>query len=282
MPVVSAELPEAAIAQLQKRADVTYVEDDNEWHTLGQTTPWGIGRIYAPSAWSEATGAGVDVAVLDSGVDYDHEDLAENFAGGVNWVGKHPKRDGSMDPILYDDIFGHGTHCASTIAAVNNEIGVVGVAPEARIWAVKVLDWIAMKSLEKNRTRRYDSAAELAADVQRHLNHEPVQAAAPSLLYKAQKFVRRNRVLVMTMVTVAFAIVLGLIATTVVYLRSEKMYVRSETMRVKAEEAGRKEAEARVKAEVASKKEADAVIAAVKAMFANQILIYPLGRQSDL
>jgi len=113
------------------------------------------------------------------------------------------------------------------------------------------LDWIAMKSLEKNRTRRYDSAVELAADVQRHLNHEPVQAAAPNLLYKAQKFVRRNRVLVMTIVTVAFAILLGLITTTVMYLRSEKMYVRSETMRVKAEEAGRKEATARVEAEQA-------------------------------
>ncbi len=113
------------------------------------------------------------------------------------------------------------------------------------------LDWIAMKSLEKNRNRRYDSAAELAADVQRHLNHEPVQAAAPSLLYKAQKFVRRNRVLVTTIVTVAFSIVLGLITTTVMYLRSEKMYVRSETMRVKAEEAGEKEADARVKAQQA-------------------------------
>jgi subtilisin len=139
MPVVSAELPEAAIAQLQRRADVTYVEDDGEWQAMNQSSPWGINHIYAPIAWSEATGAGVDVAVLDSGIDYDHEDLAGNVAGGVNWVGKHPKRDGSMDPSLYDDVLGHGTHCAGTIAAVNNGIGVVGVAPEARIWAVKVL-----------------------------------------------------------------------------------------------------------------------------------------------
>jgi subtilisin len=139
MPVVSAELPEAAIAQLRKRADVTYVEDDNEWHALSQTAPWGINRIHAPSAWSVATGAGVNVAVLDSGIDYDHEDLAGNFDGGINWVGKGAKKDGSTDPARYNDVYGHGTHCAGTIAAVNNGIGVVGVAPEARIWAVKVL-----------------------------------------------------------------------------------------------------------------------------------------------
>ncbi|MFO0979249.1 MAG: tetratricopeptide repeat protein [Planctomycetaceae bacterium] len=55
------------------------------------------------------------------------------------------------------------------------------------------LDWIVMKSLEKDRNRRYDSAGELAADVQRYLQDEPVQALPPSLLYSLRKFVRRNR-----------------------------------------------------------------------------------------
>jgi WD40 repeat protein/serine/threonine protein kinase len=113
------------------------------------------------------------------------------------------------------------------------------------------LDWIVVKSLEKNRNRRYDTAVELVNDIEHHLNDEPIQAAAPSLLYKTRKFVRRNRVSVITTATIIAVILAGFIVSTVMYLRSEKMYVRSETMRVKAEEAGRKEADARLKAEQA-------------------------------
>ncbi|GAF87301.1 unnamed protein product, partial [marine sediment metagenome] len=64
------------------------------------------------------------------------------------------------------------------------------------------LDWIVMKSLEKDRTRRYDTVVELAADVGRHLNSEPVQAAAPSVSYRLRKFVRRNRMLVTSVAAV--------------------------------------------------------------------------------
>jgi serine/threonine protein kinase/tetratricopeptide (TPR) repeat protein len=56
------------------------------------------------------------------------------------------------------------------------------------------LDWITMKALEKDRTRRYGSVSELAADIQRHLRHEPVLASPPSVVYRAGKFVRRHRV----------------------------------------------------------------------------------------
>jgi predicted esterase len=56
------------------------------------------------------------------------------------------------------------------------------------------LDWIVMKALEKQRERRYDTSAELSADINRHLNHQPVQAAAPSLPYKIRKFIRRRRI----------------------------------------------------------------------------------------
>ena len=55
------------------------------------------------------------------------------------------------------------------------------------------LDWIVMKCLEKDRTRRYDTANDLAADVQRYLDGEPVLARPPSNLYRFQKFVRRHR-----------------------------------------------------------------------------------------
>ena len=76
------------------------------------------------------------------------------------------------------------------------------------------LDWIVMKCLEKNRTRRYETATGLAADIQRHLNNEPVTAAAPGTAYQIQKFVRRHRIGVMAGSFVLLALVAGIIGTT--------------------------------------------------------------------
>ena len=55
------------------------------------------------------------------------------------------------------------------------------------------LDWIVMKALEKDRTRRYESASDLASDIQRFLQNEPVKAGPPSATYRLKKFVRRNQ-----------------------------------------------------------------------------------------
>jgi subtilisin family serine protease/subtilase family serine protease len=93
--------------------------------------------IDAPEAWPLATGAGVTVAVIDTGIDYTHPDLASNYAGGVDFT--------SNDGDPFDDQ-GHGTHVSGTIAAAMNnptgnpadDEGVVGVAPNARIRAYKV------------------------------------------------------------------------------------------------------------------------------------------------
>ena len=101
-----------------------------------QVLPWGVARVDAEWAWPTATGAGVKVAVLDTGIDKDHPDLQVNIAGGVNFV----RRGRKLDPTKWDDDDGHGTHCAGIIAAANNEIGVVGVAPQASLYAVKVLN----------------------------------------------------------------------------------------------------------------------------------------------
>ena len=70
------------------------------------------------------------------------------------------------------------------------------------------LDWITMKALEKDRTRRYQTANALALDVRRHLNHEPVSAGPPSAAYRTRKFVRRHRVGV-----AAVAVLVALLAT---------------------------------------------------------------------
>lgn len=139
LPVVSALLTDDAIERLRTRPDVAYVEEDGRVYAVEQTTPWGVDRIDADLVWGVHhgnAGAGVDVAVLDTGIDYDHPDLA--VAGGVNCIGQL-LRDGSTKREDWDDPHGHGTHCAGVIAALNNEIGVVGVAPEANLWAVKVL-----------------------------------------------------------------------------------------------------------------------------------------------
>ena len=93
--------------------------------------------IDAPEAWAVSTGSAVPVAVIDTGIDYTHPDLAANYGGGYDFV--------SLDPDPADD-HGHGTHVSGTIAgAMNNltgdpgdEEGIVGVAPNARILAYKV------------------------------------------------------------------------------------------------------------------------------------------------
>jgi len=75
------------------------------------------------------------------------------------------------------------------------------------------LDWIVMKCLEKNRTRRYETASAVAQDVERHLTQEPVVARPQSTSYRVQKFVRRNKVMVGAMAAVATALVLGILAS---------------------------------------------------------------------
>ncbi len=75
------------------------------------------------------------------------------------------------------------------------------------------LDWIVMKALEKDRNRRYESASAFAADVERYLNDEPVQACPPSLGYHLQKFARRNktRIVVGSVIALALCMALGIV-----------------------------------------------------------------------
>ena len=81
------------------------------------------------------------------------------------------------------------------------------------------LDWIVMRCLEKDRTRRYDTAAALAADIQHHLRSEPVAARPPSQFYRTGKFVRRHRVGVAAVAAVALSLVGGLITASTLLVR---------------------------------------------------------------
>ena len=96
-----------------------------------QVRPWGLDAVKGSEVWPVTRGGGVNVVVLDSGIDYDHPDLKPVYAGGTNII------DSKSPPL--DDYF-HGTHVAGTIAATNNEFGVVGIAPDVKLWAVKVLN----------------------------------------------------------------------------------------------------------------------------------------------
>ena len=96
-----------------------------------QVLPYGIAMIGAPEAWRGSRGRSVRVGVVDTGIDRNHPDLAARYRGGYDFV------NGDDDP---QDDHGHGTHVAGTIAAIDNDLGVVGVAPEADLFALKALD----------------------------------------------------------------------------------------------------------------------------------------------
>jgi Tol biopolymer transport system component len=82
------------------------------------------------------------------------------------------------------------------------------------------LDWIVMKALEKDRTRRFETVNELAADIERHLRNEPILAGPPSTGYRLHKFALRNRVAVITLSLVAAALAIGATAATIIFWNS--------------------------------------------------------------
>ena len=119
-------------AKLARHPKVRTVVPDRPVEAAAQTVPTGIRRIDGNlSGTVSGNGSGavdVDIAVLDTGIDADHPDL--NVVGGVN----------CSTGSSYDDGNGHGTHVAGSAAAKDDGVGVVGVAPGARLWAVRVLD----------------------------------------------------------------------------------------------------------------------------------------------
>jgi subtilisin len=113
---------------------VAYVSADRELHIDAQTLPTGINRIDGElSSTMSGNGSGsvnVDVAVIDTGIDLTHPDLNVYVTGAKNCSSGKSANDGN----------GHGTHVAGTIGAKDDDNGVVGVAPGARLWPVRVLN----------------------------------------------------------------------------------------------------------------------------------------------
>jgi subtilisin family serine protease len=147
------ELTDAEAAALRQSPDVRYVDPVVERHLIDgaqtlssapskvsseashynskQTIPWGIAETHAPDVWNVTRGSGINVVLIDTGIDVTQPELSGAYAGGYNTF------DPTAQPI---DDNGHGTHVAGTVAAADNAFGVVGMAPQVKIWSVKVLD----------------------------------------------------------------------------------------------------------------------------------------------
>jgi len=143
LPLINACLCEIQDAEvvysLANDPVIEFIEDDYEGKIQvmpslsleikkqGQEIPWGVKRIGAPSVWKDTRGEAVRVGIIDTGVDLNHPDLKDNVKT-AGWVLE-------CQNIVDDN--GHGSHVAGTIAALDNDIGVVGVAPKVEIYSVK-------------------------------------------------------------------------------------------------------------------------------------------------
>jgi subtilisin len=99
---------------------------------INETYNFGVKLLNAVSEWTQTKGEQINVAILDSGIDCTHNDLRERIKGGINFT-----TDNKSD---YIDRLGHGTFCAGIIGASENGKGLIGVAPLANLYAVKVLN----------------------------------------------------------------------------------------------------------------------------------------------
>jgi serine protease len=139
----AADLSDAEVAALKRSPEVEWVEPVFERHVLDdtiqqgqQTIPYGVNMVNAPAVWPVTRGKGTDgrpihVAVIDTGVDRNSPELKRAYKGGYNFVSSN------SDP---QDDYGHGTHVAGTIAADDDNAGIVGVASDVDLFAVKVLN----------------------------------------------------------------------------------------------------------------------------------------------
>ena len=145
IPAVATELDSQKLEELRKDHNIAYIEPDYPIYATrfrvsvdavetseslsSQNIPYGIEMVGATQVWSRTKGRGAIVAVLDTGISMYHPDRGNIIASTSFVTGE-----------AVEDFEGHGTHTAGTIAAMDNDIGVIGVAPEAGLLIGKVLD----------------------------------------------------------------------------------------------------------------------------------------------
>ncbi|MBN2506568.1 MAG: S8 family serine peptidase [Verrucomicrobia bacterium] len=132
LDAIAVTLPEPALAGIARNPNVLLVEEDPARYLHAEQTPYGVTTVDAPTVWDlGSSGGGVTVGVIDTGVYAAHEDLE-----GQAVSGEASATTGDWD----FDGAGHGTHVVGTILAADNDVGVIGVAPEASVYMVKVFD----------------------------------------------------------------------------------------------------------------------------------------------
>ncbi len=144
-PAMLAEVHIDLIDELSLNPDIEYITQDLPIKTTQQITSWGIERIGTLAVQvAGKNGRGINIAILDTGIDTNHPDLSYVFGFDFS--------DLLMDDADPEDFSGHGTHIAGIIAAQNNDIGVFGIAPSANLYILKVFT--------DNGEGRYSSAVE--------------------------------------------------------------------------------------------------------------------------
>lgn len=149
-PVVEASLSSSQLKQVQNLPHLLAIQEDQKFtlpyftvdrvvsfpdriviqnKVVPQIFPWNIARVIGHRRPN--SGEGIRVGILDTGIDLQHPDLKGNIKGGINVISPHQ--------LPYDDN-GHGTHIAGVVGALNNQFGVVGVAPKVSLYAIKVLN----------------------------------------------------------------------------------------------------------------------------------------------
>jgi len=139
VPAVEATIPTAALEGLRRAPGVAAVDIDGDIEGHEISNSWGVARIGCgvvhggtfPGAVVPVLGTGVRVAVIDTGINYNHPQLGLYYQGGHDFVNN------DSDPM---DDHGHGTHVAGIVGALRDGVTVVGAAPEVDLYAVKVLD----------------------------------------------------------------------------------------------------------------------------------------------
>jgi subtilisin family serine protease len=127
MPAVIARIPTAAVADLRHHPLIEYIEPIFPGTYDAQTTTWNVQRVRAPQAWTSSTGTNAKVLITDSGIENTQPDLAPAVVQSC----ENPPGNGL-------DQFGHGTNVAGIVAAVNNDVQVVGAAYGVELWSSKI------------------------------------------------------------------------------------------------------------------------------------------------
>src|SRR3989344_5427306 len=150
IPAISASIPAAAVSGLSNNPNVVVIEEDGVVGAfdIEMDNNWGVKRVGTEAVVNSNGngGAGISIAIIDSGINYNHPDLNDNYVGGYDFV------QNDTDPM---DVYGHGTHVAGTACAENNDNGAnnssgqyggIGAAPECNLYGLRVLDSAGVSS----------------------------------------------------------------------------------------------------------------------------------------